>query len=94
MERNVRLIQQSRNKLIDGLSDLGFYVYPSQANFVMAQKRGQKQEKLYDSLKRRKIFVRYFDTPGLQDSLRITVGRDEEIDALLRAIATLQGTAA
>jgi len=28
--------------------------------------------------------VRYFDTPGLQDSLRITVGTPREIQALLK----------
>jgi histidinol-phosphate aminotransferase len=90
MQRNVRRIQQTRRRLIDGLGKLDFYLYPSQANFVMAQKRGRKQKKLYEALKRRKIFVRYFDTPALKDSLRISVGRNEEIDALLRAIASIQ----
>ena len=42
MQRNVRRIQQTRRKLVSGLRDLGFYVYPSQANFVMAQIKGQQ----------------------------------------------------
>jgi histidinol-phosphate aminotransferase len=37
-------------------------------------------------LKERKILVRYFDTPRLAGCLRITVGTDEEIDALLSAL--------
>jgi histidinol-phosphate/aromatic aminotransferase/cobyric acid decarboxylase-like protein len=36
-----------------------------------------------------KIFVRYFDTPGLQDCLRITVGTPKEINALIAALAAL-----
>jgi histidinol-phosphate aminotransferase len=89
MQRNVRRIQQTRRKLIDGLGKLGFYVYPSQANFVMAKKKGQKQKALYDTLRERKIFVRYFDTPGLQDSLRITVGTPQEVGSLLQEIAAI-----
>jgi histidinol-phosphate/aromatic aminotransferase/cobyric acid decarboxylase-like protein len=30
--------------------------------------------------------VRYFDVPGLDDKLRITVGRPEDTDALLAAL--------
>jgi histidinol-phosphate aminotransferase len=90
MQRNVRRIQQTRRKLIDGLRKLGFYVYPSHANFVMAQKKGQEQKALYHALRERKIFVRYFDIPGLRDSLRITVGTAEEVENLLQEIATIQ----
>lgn len=94
MRRNVRRIQQSRMKLVEGLRRLGYFVYPSQANFVMAQKRGQKQKAMYEALKERRILVRYFDTRGLQDSLRITVGRPEEIEALLQEIASIQNRSA
>jgi histidinol-phosphate aminotransferase len=87
MKRNVEQIQQSRRTLTQGLVRAGFYVYPSQANFVMAQKKGCKQKELYEALKRKKIFVRYFETPGLDDSLRITVGTPQEIELLLQAVA-------
>jgi histidinol-phosphate aminotransferase len=94
MQRNVRRIQQTRGKLVSGLRDLGFYVYPSQANFVMAQIRGKQQKALYESLRERKIFVRYFDTQGLEDSLRITVGTPREIESLLQEIAAIQNRSA
>ena len=94
MQRNVRRIQQTRRKLVNGLRNLGFHVYPSQANFVMAQIRGQKQKALYESLRERKIFVRYFDTEGLRDSLRITVGTPREVEALLQEIAAIQNRSA
>jgi histidinol-phosphate aminotransferase len=94
MRRNARRIQQSRKKLIEGLRNLGFYVYPSQANFVMARKKGQTQKGLYEALKEKKIFVRYFDTEMLQDCLRITVGAPAEIEALLQAIAAIENRSA
>lgn len=86
MERNVRRIQESRRKLTRGLKQLGFDVYPSHANFVMARKQGQNQKELYDQLRRQNILVRYFDVGGLQDCLRITVGTPKEIQSLLAAM--------
>jgi histidinol-phosphate aminotransferase len=84
MTRNVRRIQRSRKKLTVGLRKLGYFVHPSHANFVLAQRKGEKLQGVYEALKRKKILVRYFDTPGLQDSLRITVGTPREIQALLK----------
>ena len=90
MQCNIRRIQQTRRQLVDGLVKLGFYVYPSHANFVMAQRKGKEQKALYEALRERKIYVRYFHTPELQDSLRITVGTPEEIERLLQEIAAIQ----
>ena len=89
MTRNVRRIQQSRRQLSAGLRKMGFYVYPSHANFVMARKKEQNLKGLYERLKSQKILVRYFDVAGLQDSLRITVGTPLEIRALLKAMKAI-----
>jgi histidinol-phosphate aminotransferase len=87
MARNVRRIQRSRRKLTAGVKRLGFHVLPSQANFVLARKPGENLMHVYEGLKRQKILVRYFDTPGLRDCLRITVGTPREVAALLGALA-------
>ena len=89
MRRNVRRIQNSRRKLTAGLKKLGFQVHPSQANFVLARKAGQSLGELYEELKRRKILVRYFDQPGLEDCLRITVGAPHEVQTLLQQMAAI-----
>jgi histidinol-phosphate aminotransferase len=89
MTRNVRRIQQSRRQLTAGLRKMGFYVYPSHANFVMARKQEQNLKDVYEKLKSKKILVRHFDVPGLRDSLRITVGRPQEIRALLKEIKAI-----
>ncbi len=87
MERNVRRVQRTRKRLTRGLQKLGFRVYPSQANFVMARREGENLKGLYEKLKKRKILARYFDIPGLQDSLRITVGTPREVETLLREMS-------
>ncbi|MGH7887361.1 MAG: histidinol-phosphate transaminase [Candidatus Binatia bacterium] len=89
MERNAKRIQRSRKKLSGALKRLGYQVYPSHANFVLARKQGQNLQPIYEELKRRKILVRYFDTPGLQDCLRITVGTPKEVRALLKELASI-----
>jgi histidinol-phosphate aminotransferase len=89
MRENVRRIRATRARLRGRLQALGFDVPPSQANFVLARRRGRDLRDLYESLKARRILVRYFATPELYDALRITVGTDDEVDALLAALTAL-----
>ena len=89
MKRNAGRIQRSRETLSRALTRLGYQVYPSHANFVLARKPGQHLRSVYEALKRQKILVRYFDTPGLQDCLRITVGTPKEVRALLNGMAAI-----
>ena len=90
MKRNVRRIQRSREWLSGSLKQLGYDVYPSQANFVMAKTRGENQRTTYEALKAKNIFVRYFDTPGLQDSLRISIGTPDEMKTLVHEMALIR----
>ena len=89
MRRNTQRIQRSRKKLSGGLERLGYHVYPSQANFVLARKDGESLRNIYEELKQRKILVRYFDFPDLRDCLRITVGTPSEVKILLKELAVL-----
>ena len=91
MTRNARRIQRSRKRLGAALKRMGYLVYPSHANFVLARQPGHSLKSLYEELKRRKILVRYFDIPGLQDCLRITVGAPREVEALLKQMAAIGG---
>jgi len=76
--------------LSTALSQRGWVVIPSQANFVLATAPAKTTARaLYEGLKARGILVRFFDKPGLDDKLRITVGTSEENDALLAALAAL-----
>ena len=89
MKRNAARIQRSRQQLAAGLKRLGYQVYPSHTNFILARQRDKNLKPVYEELKRRKILVRYFDAPGLRDCLRITVGTPKEVRALLTELATI-----
>jgi histidinol-phosphate aminotransferase len=84
---HVARVRATRDRLTRALSDLGYEVPPSQANFVLARRPGQPQLPVKDALQARGILVRYFDQ--LPDALRITVGTDQEIDRLLEELARL-----
>lgn len=90
MARNARRIHKSRKKLSSALKRLGYEVYPSHANFILARKNGRNLKPVYDELKRRKILVRYFDMAGLQDCLRITIGTPMQVEALITQMAALK----
>ena len=79
----------ARYRLANGLKRLGYQVYPSHTNFILARQPDRNLKPVYEELKRRKILVRYFDVPGLRDCLRITVGTPKEVRALLNELATI-----
>ncbi len=89
MEDNVAKIKKTRESLIVSLSTMGFKVYPSQSNFILAKIPDRNLRDVYEELKRRGILVRYFDTQRLQDCIRITIGTDHEISVLLREISRI-----
>jgi histidinol-phosphate aminotransferase len=87
MERNAARIRKTREALASALPGVGFTPFPSRSNFILARRtRGGSARPVYEALKRRKILVRYFDTPRLAGCLRITVGTDDEVGALLDAL--------
>lgn len=83
-------VRAARGELAAGLGQLGFTMPPSQTNFLLVTPpSGVNAERLYQDLKAKQILVRYFNTPGLDDKLRITVGTDEQNQRLIEAIAQL-----
>lgn len=90
MNRNARKIQRSRQRLSAACRRLGYDVYPSHANFILARKPGRNLKPVYEQLRERRILVRYFDVPHLRDCLRITVGTPKEIQTLIDEMQALQ----
>jgi histidinol-phosphate aminotransferase len=88
--------QQSRARVIEGrarlehgLAGFGFEVLPSSANFVFARHPGHAGAALASELRQRAVIVRHFAAPRVADFLRITVGTDDQIDALLAALSEI-----
>jgi histidinol-phosphate aminotransferase len=85
-----RAVKGERDRLTGELTRRGWQVIPSQANFLLASVPGGDAGALYRQLKQQGILVRFFDKPGLDDKLRITVGRPDENDALLAALPAMR----
>jgi histidinol-phosphate aminotransferase len=81
----------SRERLRDAMVALGFEVLPSAANFIFARHTIRPASELFSALRERGIIVRYFDKPRIDNYLRISIGTDEQCDALLGALGELLG---
>ncbi|AHV97535.1 histidinol-phosphate transaminase [Paenibacillus sabinae] len=85
-ERNVRRIIETREHTVSALRELQFEVVDSRANFIFATHPGIPAADLFDALRQRDIIVRYFAKPRIDNYLRISIGTDEEMEALCRAL--------
>jgi histidinol-phosphate aminotransferase len=82
-------IMASRETLTRGLSELGFEVLPSQANFVFARHRSRGGADLAARLREHGILVRHFQKPRIEDFLRITVGTEDQCGRLTAVVRGL-----
>lgn len=83
--KNFHRVIDSRIRLTRELTGLGWEVLPSETNFVLAKPPGAPAKQWLDDLRDRKILVRWFNSPGIDSYLRITIGSETEVEALLKA---------
>ena len=84
-------IVSTRERLAAGLKELGFIFPDSGTNFIFAKHEKKNGEEIFLALKERKIYVRHWNAPRIEDYLRITVGTDEQTDKLLEALREIVG---
>jgi histidinol-phosphate aminotransferase len=89
MKANAARVRSARDALTLGLTRIGAIVLPSQANFVLTRFPHRDAGQIQKRLKERGVLVRYFDTPGLRDALRVSVGTPEDCDAVLAALSAV-----
>lgn len=89
----VKLILAERERLFGQLKKIKWLkVYPSRANFILCEVLEGKAEDLRQELQDKGILVRYFDTPRLRNFIRISVGKPEHTDALIKALRQIEKT--
>ena len=93
IERVVATLKAERSRLYEMLAPLpGIEAVPgSQANFILCRITHRNAHDLKLALERRGILVRHYDKPGLDNCIRISVGRPEHTDALIGALRTEDG---
>jgi histidinol-phosphate aminotransferase len=83
LKENVSKVIQTRDRMTSELRSIGFTIIDSHANFVWCTHAKNAAKPIYEELKRRGILVRYMNYPAWMDGLRISVGTNEQIDALI-----------
>jgi len=76
-------IVKTRERVKVSLKEMGFEFPESSTNFVFARHKSIPARQIFEALKAKGIYVRYFNKPRIDNYLRITIGTDEEMDALL-----------
>ena len=76
-------IVKSRERLKADLKGLGFEFQDSKTNFIFAKHESVSAQHIFTELKKRNIYVRYWNKPRISEYLRISVGTDEECDTLV-----------
>jgi len=82
-------IIRTRENVSKVLTDMGWDVLPSGANFILVGREGLTGETIYTRLKENGILVRYFHIHGIKKFVRITIGTDEQMAALVDAVKRL-----
>lgn len=91
LAQTLETVWTGRDYLSRELADLGFEVWPSQANFIMVRPpaKGPRAVEMFELLLRRGLIVRHLKSFGLEDHLRISIGRPEENKILVQTMAEL-----
>lgn len=85
-EQTCRQVIDSREQLVAQLTDRGFQVLPSAANFIFARHPEQDAAALAAKLREQGVIVRHFKQQRIAQFLRISIGTPEQNQALLDAL--------
>lgn len=77
-----RKVVEEREKFYNFLKDKGFYVLKSETNFIFAKHPKIAGDELYKRVKEKGYLIRHFNTPGIEEFVRITVGNAVQMEGL------------
>lgn len=83
---NVAKLIATRTRVTSALRDRGWTVVDSATNFLWAKPPQKPAKEVFEFLRSKKIFVRYFPGGRTGDYLRITIGTDAQMDAFLAVL--------
>ncbi len=87
----VRTLVKERARMASAFAELPFLSpYPSQSNFVLNRVIGMSAADFRDRLARAGVIVRYYNKPRLADHIRISAGKPEQVDRLLRLLTRIR----
>lgn len=81
-----RKIIATRQYVTDKMRKMGFTVLDSSSNFIFATKDDVSMKDMFEYLKTKKVYIRYFSLPRIENYVRISIGTDREMDIFLREL--------
>ena len=88
-QQTCRKVIATRERAAEALRELGFTVSPSLSNFLFVTHPNKEAPVIFEHLRQKNIFIRYFKLPRIDNYLRITVGTDEQMNKLITALKEL-----
>lgn len=90
-KESCRKIIKTRDNAEKRLAELGFVFTKSYGNFIFARHSRVPAREIFRKLKENDIYVRWWDKKRIDNYLRITVGTDEQMEALYSALERICG---
>ncbi|MDR1797980.1 MAG: histidinol-phosphate transaminase [Clostridiales Family XIII bacterium] len=85
--KTIAKVVKTREKTAEGLRKLGFDVPPSQTNFLFCDAASKERaQALFAHLREDGILVRHFDKPRIRSYLRISIGKDLDMEVLVESV--------
>ncbi len=90
-QSTLRKVITTRENVSRQLKELGFDVPKSQTNFLFAKHPKYAAKDIFEFLREKGIYIRYFNKPRIDDRLRITIGTDDEMAQMISQIKAFMG---
>ena len=90
-QSTLKKVIATREKVSRQLAELGFEVLESQTNFLFVTHPGFKAKDIFEALREKGIYIRYFNKPRIDDHLRITIGTDDEMMQMVEQLKAFIG---
>ncbi len=87
-DNNCSIIAETREVTVKALKNLGWEVLPSRSNFIFIKKNNISGLEIYTTLKNKGLLVRYFGHKGIEDFVRVTIGKKEDMKIFLKLLRT------
>lgn len=88
-KQTVSRIIHTRNETIRKLTAMNFYVTDSKSNFIFISHPAVEAKYIFEQLRHAGILVRHFDRPKIDNFLRISIGTDEEMEAVVQQLCSI-----
>lgn len=78
----------TRERVKKEMAELGFTFPDSKTNFIFASHKTVPAKEIFEALREQDIYVRFWNKERINNSLRITIGTDEEMDTMIGFLKT------